>query len=503
MSVSKKKERKPNARPRSYTPVSDALKRPFCFADTELAGGITRHGLISAFGSVMSRKRREDGEPLGNALAGLLVWPLLGVQSIHCFCAELAQIIHGKASVLYDLLGREDINWRQLSSGLARRVYQQNELGPYEERAFVGDDSIISRRGRKVEGASSHFDHTKGRTVQGHQLLQLGLAGQKGMVPVESQLIMSDSNPVDKRDDKPFKDNRSAAARDMRRSWQQTKHEHFRAMLGRALDKGLRARYVLADAWFACKENISRGVELGLTVIFQMKRGNLIYRYQGGDYTVTELYAKVHRRMRAAHRKARYKTASLKVHLNLKAERSHADHWLKVRLVFSAPVGATDSNSWVVFLCTDTTLSENKILQIYALRWSIEVYFKEVKQHLGLLKEQSGRYQVAYASVHLAAIRYLLLFEAMLRNGSFTYGEIRDRQSGQLQVLTYATLLWELFRALIEGALDSLKEELGSEVVQRVTEAINESVESFLAQALHIHPDQIKIDLKAEQMGYI
>ncbi len=44
---------------------------------------------------------------------------------------------------------------------------------------------------------------------------------------------------------------------------------------------------------------------------------------------------------------------------------------------------------------------------------------------------------------------------------------------------------------------------LGAEIVQRVTEAINESVENFLVQALHIKPDQINFDLKAEQMGYI
>jgi IS4 transposase len=62
-------------------------------------------------------------------------------------------------------------------------------------------------------------------------------------------------------------------------------------------------------------------------------------------------------------------------------------------------------------------LRDAKILEVYSLRWSIEVYFKEIKQHLGFLKEQSGRYQVAYASVHLAAMRYLLLFEAMLRAG--------------------------------------------------------------------------------------
>src|SRR5438876_12075258 len=38
--------RKGRPRPRSYTPVSDALKQPFSFADTELAEGIGRHGLV-------------------------------------------------------------------------------------------------------------------------------------------------------------------------------------------------------------------------------------------------------------------------------------------------------------------------------------------------------------------------------------------------------------------------------------------------------------------------
>ena len=123
-------------------------------------------------------------------------------------------------------------------------------------------------------------------------------------------------------------------------------------------------------------------------------------------------------------------------------------------------VRPSSADTWVLFLCTDVTRPDAKILEAYALRWSIEVYFKEIKQHLGFLKEQSGRYEVAYASVHLAALRYLLLFEAMLRSGHLAYGEIRDRQTGQLQVLTYAALLWQWFRALIEGALDSLSREL-------------------------------------------
>jgi len=121
--------------------------------------------------------------------------------------------------------------------------------------------------------------------------------------------------------------------------------------------------------------------------------------------------------MRPLNRRARFKTASLVVSLNLATEPSQPPRWVEVRLVFSAPVRARSTDTWGVFLCTDVKLSDAKILEVYALRWSIEVYFKEIKQHLGFLKEQSGRYQLAYASVHLAAMRYLLLFEAMLRAG--------------------------------------------------------------------------------------
>lgn len=490
-------------RPRSYTPIADALDKPFCFADTELAHAIIRHGLVSLFVQSISRKRRRDGEPINNLLCALLTWPLLTLKSIHCFCSDLGQILRGQASVLYDFLGREDIGWRALVGQLARQVFDENDLGVRSERAFVIDDTTKARAGRKVEGTSCHFDHTQGRTIRGHQVLQLGLAGTKGFLPVESQIVMSDVKPVDKPKAKPFKDQRSAAARDMKRSWSESKHELFRGMLHRAVRFGYAAAFLLGDAWFGCKENIALALQHGLTAIFQMKRGNLKYRYQGQSYTAAELYAKVHRRMRPSGPKARFKTTSLVVSIDLETRPNMKPEWTPVRLVFSAPVKESNPDTWVIFACTDTQLSDTQILKAYALRWSIEVYFKEIKQHLGFLREQSGRYQVAYASVNLAAIRYLLLFEAMVRNGNLSYGAIRDRESGQLQVLTYALLLWELFRALIEGALDGLVRQLGRKTVRVVLAAIDETVEGFLSEALQMKPGQVRVQLRAQEMGYL
>jgi hypothetical protein len=331
----------------------------------------------------------------------------------------------------------------------------------------------------------------------------LGLAAEKGFLPLEAQIVTGQKGWVDKPKDKPFGDQRSAAARDMRRAREQSKHQMFRGMLQRALRAGIRACYLLADAWFGCKENIGCCLDHGLVGIFQMKRGLLTYHYRGGACTAHQLYARVARRMRPLNRRARFKTASLVVSLNLATEASQPPRWVEVRLVFSAPVRARSTDTWVVFLCTDVKLSEAKILEVYALRWSIEVYFKEIKQHLGFLKEQSGRYQLAYASVHLAALRYLLLFEAMLRAGQLSYGEVRDRESGRLQMLTYAALLWQLFRALIEGALDNLLRELGRKVVRKVLGAIDQTVEGFLSEALQISPEQLSVQLKAEELGYL
>jgi hypothetical protein len=495
--------RKARRAPRSFTPLSDALNQPFTFVDTELAAGIQRHSLVGLLRGALSRKRRADGEPLTNLFCALLVWPLLKVPSLHCFCAELCQILQGKVSVLYDFLGREDINWRGLSSELARRVNQDHPLGPRSQCAFVVDDTSKARSGRKVEGTSCYFDHTEGRQRKGHQVLQLGLAGARGFLPVEAQLVMGEVAAIAKSKDKPFKDQRSAAARDLRRAQEQNKHQLLRDMLQRALRAGFSAAYVLADAWFGCKETILCCLEHRLVGLFQMKRGNLGYQYQGNSYTAKELYLKVRRHLRPKNRQARFKTASRLVRLNLATEANQPAHWVDVRLVFSAPVRACSADTWVLFLCTDLALSDARILEIYALRWSIEVYFKEIKQHLGFLKEQSGRYQLAYASVHLAAMRYLLLFEAMLRGGHLCYGEIRDRETGRLQTLTFAALLWQLFCALIEGALDTLVKDLGREVVRKVFNVINQSVESFLNDALQMSPEQVAIQLKAEELGYL
>ncbi|MGB5299894.1 MAG: hypothetical protein WBN48_14305, partial [Thiogranum sp.] len=78
-------------------------------------------------------------------------------------------VLAGEKDVMYDLLKREDVkvNWRVLNLQAAKGVYQQNTLGQSRIRAFVLDDTIKTRCGKKMEGVSSHFDHVTGCHVMG------------------------------------------------------------------------------------------------------------------------------------------------------------------------------------------------------------------------------------------------------------------------------------------------------------------------------------------------
>ena len=64
-------------------------------------------------------------------------------------------------------------------------------------------------------------------------------------------------------------------------------------------------------------------------------------------------------------------------------------------------------------------------------------------------------------------------------------------------------MLWQLFRALIEGALDGLVKDLGRNIVKKVLAAIDQTVEGFLNEALHMSPKQAAVQFKAEELGYL
>ena len=76
----------------------------------------------------------------------------------------------------------------------------------------------------------------------------------------------------------PFEDSRSIAAKRYRIAQQNTKPEMVSAMVKRALNAGIMANYLLADAWFGTKAMIRLTQETALVPVLRMKKNNMKYR---------------------------------------------------------------------------------------------------------------------------------------------------------------------------------------------------------------------------------
>ena len=465
------------------------------FAQTWQQLGLSRWLKRSGF-------RKRSGIDVTQTVFVLLVWKWLNVSSIAMFCRKaLAWFTEAKKDGLYDFLKREDVPWRELNLRVAREVYRSQRWEGAGVRAYVLDDSIRNRRGKKMEGVSCHFDHVTNRHVMGHQVVTLGLATEEAFVPLDSQIYVSATKAVGLR--REYRDGRSIAAKRYREATAQSKPQMGAQMMRRAMGKGLEADYLVADAWYGTKPMVRAALDLGVCPVLRMKKNKMKYRVVGELGRVQMLDAKelYERVVKGRWRKVRglpWKAVSMEVDLDVSAQRDREPQWQRVRLLFVRALGESDraqpgKKDWALFLCGDPHLEASKILQVYALRWGIEVYFKEVKQHLGLLSEQTSTFASYTASIHLCAVRYLMLVHAMLEGEGARVGEVRERLNDQMNALSFAGRLWQVFRAVISGTLRGMEKKLDCSV-ETLMQIIDQRIHDFLVQSLQLDAMTMRLE---------
>jgi SRSO17 transposase len=452
---------------------------------------------------------KRSGIPMSEVIFGLMLWLWLKQDSIGMFARDCLQGAMGK-DALYDTMNREDLNWRKYHEQVAHKTLQTFKVS--SKKAYVVDDSVVQGFGKKMPGLSSHFDHTSGRHIMGQQVLTLGLSCEEGFVPLDSELFISQTKAIALH--VPFADGRSIVAKRYRTAQQCSKPEMVKAMVKRALNAGILADYLLADAWFGTKAMIRITQDTALVPVLRMKKNKMKYRISefvrgktvSRELDVQTLYKHCVRKAWEPIHGQKYQAKTIDVELNL-AEAKNPEQWVKVRLLFvrgnagdtQATVGKHD---WAVFLTTDTALFAAKILELYSMRWAIEVYFKEAKQHLGFLKEQSNHYAAYVASIHLAAIRFCLLVIAKQTQGAGNIAQARQGLCSNSTDISFAGKLWQVFRAVVTGALDDLKAVLG-DVVTLVMDAIDAHIACWFSQVLQLDARTLRLetmDINDEQL---
>lgn len=277
----------------------------------------------------------------------------------------------------------------QITRFLSDRVYTSKDLWQEvkatvrqverEDALLIFDDTIQEKPYTdENEVMCWHYDHSKGRTVQGFNLLNgLYQVGDVSL-PVAFELI---KKPLEYSDLKTRKRKRGSLV---------TKNELMRAMLDVCLHNQLVFRFVLFDIWFASKENMCHIKQTHQKDFICALKANRLVALSEEDYQ--------HNRFTPIE--------------NLPwQEESLFTGWLKdvpfpvllVRQVFTNKDGST---GLLYLVCSETTVTREFILTTYQKRWPIEVFHKSLKQNAALGKAPVRR--VTTQNNHIFAVLYAI-----------------------------------------------------------------------------------------------
>jgi hypothetical protein len=167
-------------------------------------------------------------------------------------------------------------------------------------------------------------------------------------------------------------------------------------MIQRTSKLGIKVDYFIADSWFFSAKLIKGVVEskmklnyLGMAPL----RSNIKYEYEKQSWDCNDLkdVLKTHRCRRYS---SQYKTVEVMF------------AGIPMQLFF---VKMGRCKTWKLLATTDLSLNFIQVFELYQIRWSIEVFFKESKQYMGLGKCQSQDFDAQISSTTISMVTYILL----------------------------------------------------------------------------------------------
>lgn len=333
----------------------------------------------------------------------------------------------------YNFLNSPTYNWRRFTLHLCRRIYFiiRRLLDDSSEEVLIFDDSTYSRnRSKKVELLSRVFDHTDMKYIKGFRMLTLGWSDGNSFLGLDFSLLSSADKKNRYNEINSDIDKRTCGYR--RRQEAVTKTTaHLVPMVKRALDIGVRAKYVLMDSWFSMPSAIA-DLREHIHVICMLKdHPKWLYEYQGKKLRLSELYGKLKKKRG----RAKIKAQAIVTLSNGK----------QAKIIF---VSCDKKRGWLALLSTDLSLPNEEVIRLYGKRWDIEVFFKMCKQHLKLAKEiQIRNYDglIAHTSFVIARYNMLSLYQRQCMDQR-SFGELFRACNDEMTNLSFMVSLERIMR---------------------------------------------------------
>ncbi|NCB44854.1 MAG: transposase [Clostridia bacterium] len=329
--------------------------------------------------------------------------------TVHQYSSMNEEPDAGKKDVYYRLKNDPRIDWRMITYMLVNRflfMVRIHQEDPSDKpRCLIADDTVLPKRGKTIEGIGKVFDHKDHGYKLGFKGLFLSLFDGKSFLPLDFSM----HSEKGRREDRPFGMKKSELKKQTRKTrgknlpGAKRKEELTTAktivlieLIKRAWKKGIHAEYLLVDSWFIDEALISFILKSKMFLLGMCKMDKRLYEYNGKENNASNLLVRLKRTKAKRSRKlnARY----YQVIVVYKG--------IQVKLFFSR---FNNQKGWSLLLTDNYHLTFEKAVEIYQIRWGIEVFFKEAKQYLQLGKCPSEDFDAQIAGISIVISVYLML----------------------------------------------------------------------------------------------
>ena len=261
---------------------------------------------------------------------------------------------------------------------------KENLKGIEDDGILILDDTLIEKTGEDMDGVGYLYDHSKRRNILCHNVVSTFYVNGNHMVPLHF-------NPYIKKE--------VAEELDI---WFKTRIQIAIDLLRMAFF-WVKPSVVVFDEWYMCKELLEFLNSYKISWVSMAKSNRLILQ-GNGEWVTLEKYGKNIPR-----------NCFKKINKKLEEKRYR---WFYETKVVMKNVGEVklvilkeriNSRNCKFLVSSDTSMDGLRVFEYYKKRWSIEVFYRDCKQHLGMGEYQVRKLDAVVIHLHLVFLAYTLL----------------------------------------------------------------------------------------------
>lgn len=381
----------------------------------------------------------------------LVILPFFNIDNIYnLFLSGIQNQVEGSKNAFYRFQKNEWIPWRKVLYAFARQFKKRTEerCGKHTTdtpTCLILDDTICHKTGKKIEYVGKVHDHSSMCYPLGYKALLCGFCDGKSFLPLDFSFHQEPGTHGDcgmKKDEleAQFSKVRSPYSEGYIRASElrESKIDKGIEMIKTARRQGFHSEYVLTDSWYMSASFIQEIQALGGKAkaphILGLFKTNRKVELHGRTFLLSDLPN--------LQRSKKRRCKSLKcVYIPLTLLYKKIP--LKVFLV-----RMNGNQGWKALITTDQSLTFIQAMKTYAIRWSIEVCFKDMKQHLKFGKCQALDFDAQIAATTISCIHYIILAFARRHDAYETLGEIFEHMKEKLLQEHLLQILWKLLKTI-------------------------------------------------------